>query len=215
MKLPKRLASIASVIDENTNVIDVGCDHALLDIYLTINNKNKCIATDINENALSVAKNNIKKYKLENKINTEISNGLKNIDIPNNNTIVISGMGASTIIDIVSNSNINEIDNLIIQSNNYLYKLRKEIVKLGFYIVDEVVVEDKKKYYVVIKFKKGKKKYKYFDYYYGPVLKKKKNREYIENLIFKNNKIIKSLPYNKVLFKLKLIRNNKLLKKLV
>ena len=64
MKLPKRLNAIASLIEKDTNVIDVGCDHALLDIYLTLQNKNKCIATDINENALNIAKKNIKNYKI-------------------------------------------------------------------------------------------------------------------------------------------------------
>ena len=64
MKLTKRLNEIVSLIDEGTNVIDIGCDHALLDIYLTLNKKNKCIAADINKNALESAIKNIKKYNL-------------------------------------------------------------------------------------------------------------------------------------------------------
>ena len=35
MKLSKRLKTIAHMIPEHKNVIDVGCDHGLLDIYLT------------------------------------------------------------------------------------------------------------------------------------------------------------------------------------
>ena len=56
MNISKRLESVATLVDVGSRVIDVGCDHAFLDIYLTLNNENKCIATDINENALNGAK---------------------------------------------------------------------------------------------------------------------------------------------------------------
>ena len=80
MNLSKRLEAVATLVDIGTNVIDVGCDHAYLDIYLTLNNENKCIATDINENALNMAKSNIKKYKLSKKIKTILTDGLQGID---------------------------------------------------------------------------------------------------------------------------------------
>ena len=40
MKISKRLKAISDFITDNSNVIDVGCDHALLDIYLFNNKKN-------------------------------------------------------------------------------------------------------------------------------------------------------------------------------
>ena len=61
MNLSKRLNAVATLVDIGVRVIDVGCDHAYLDIFLTQNNDNNCIATDINENALNGAKYNIKK----------------------------------------------------------------------------------------------------------------------------------------------------------
>ena len=52
MNITKRLEAIASLISNNSNVIDVGCDHAYLDIYLTLNRENIfCLACDINKNA--------------------------------------------------------------------------------------------------------------------------------------------------------------------
>lgn len=210
MNLTKRLNAIVSLIDECTNVIDVGCDHALLDIYLTLNNKNKCIASDINENALKGAKNNIKKYNLEEKIKVIVSDGLKNIDIPSNNTIVICGMGTNTILNIIKTNDINKIDSLIIQSNNDLYLLRKSLVNLGFYIEKEINLEDKNKYYTIIKLKKGKRKYNHFEYYYGINLK---NKEFIQHLINKNKKIIVSLPKKYFIKKIKYKIHNIYLKK--
>ena len=210
MKLTKRLNAIVSLIDEGTNVIDIGCDHALLDIYLTLNNKNKCIASDINENALKGAKNNIKKYNLEDKIKIIVSDGLKNIDIPSNNTIVICGMGTNTILNILKTCDIKKFDNLIIQSNNDLYLLRKSLVKLGFYIEKEIILRDKNKYYTIIKLKKGLKIYGYFEYYYGVDLD---NRIFINHLIEKNNKILKKLPKKYFIKKLKYKIHNNYLKK--
>ena len=210
MKLTKRLNEIVSLIDEGTNVIDIGCDHALLDIYLTLNKKNKCIAADINKNALESAIKNIKKYNLEKEIKTLISDGLKNIDIPSNNTIVICGMGTNTILNIIKNSDIKKIDNLIIQSNNDLYRLRKEVTKLGFYINKERNIEDKNKYYTIIKFKKGYKKYSFFEYKYGINLE---NKIYIKYLINKNEKIINELPNKYILKKLKIKIENNYLRK--
>lgn len=210
MKLTKRLNEIVSLIDEGTNVIDIGCDHALLDIYLTLNKKNKCIAADINKNALESAIKNINKYNLEKEIKTLISDGLKNIDIPSNNTIVICGMGTNTILNIIKNSDIKKIDNLIIQSNNDLYRLRKEVTKLGFYINKERNIEDKNKYYTIIKFKKGYKKYSFFEYQYGINLE---NKIYIKYLINKNEKIINKLPNKYILKKLKIKIENNYLRK--
>ncbi|MBE6160066.1 MAG: SAM-dependent methyltransferase [Lactobacillales bacterium] len=210
MNLTKRLNAIVNLIDEGTNVIDIGCDHALLDIYLTLNNKNKCIASDINENALKSAKKNIKKYNLEKKIKVIVSDGLKNIDIPSNNTIVICGMGTNTILNILKASNIKNIDNLIIQSNNDLYLLRKSLVKLGFYIEKEINLKDKNKYYTIIKLKKGLNIYSNLEYYYGINLE---NKEFVQYLINKNNEIIKKLPKKYLIKKIKYKIHNNYLKK--
>ena len=79
MKLSKRLLTIADLIDTK-NVIDVGCDHALLDIYLTEKQLN-CRGTDISSKVLENAKNNVKKYNLEKKIPLILTNGLENIKI--------------------------------------------------------------------------------------------------------------------------------------
>ena len=60
----KRLLEIASLVPVHSTVVDVGCDHALLDIYLTLHRNCNCTASDINENCLKSARENIKKYSL-------------------------------------------------------------------------------------------------------------------------------------------------------
>ena len=158
IKLSKRLEKIASYVDEDTSIVDIGCDHALLDIYLakTKNNIN-IIASDINNNALANAKRNIKKYGLDNKIKTILSDGLISIDTSNIDTIIISGMGTHTMVGILQNNlnKLKNIDTIILQSNNDIDFLRKKITKLGYYIEEEALIKEKKIIYTIIKFKKG------------------------------------------------------------
>lgn len=199
MNLSKRLQAVATLVDINSKVIDVGCDHAYLDIYLTQNNGNTCIASDINEKALAKAKENIKKYKLSKKIKTVLTDGLTNIDIEDTDNIVVCGMGTHTILDILKTNKLS--NTLIISSNNDIELLRKEVVKLGYYIDSEIFLFDRKKPYIIIKFLKGIKKYNKYDYILGPILKN--NLEYKHYLNKKYKKILEIIPKNKILLRLK------------
>lgn len=215
-----RLKEISTFIPDNISLVDIGCDHALLDIYLYKNRKNiKIIATDINENALEQAKKNIKKYKLEDYIETRISNGLNNIDKDEIDTIVISGMGAHTIVGILY-SNMNKlfnVSNIIVQSNNHIEFLRKKITLIGYYIDNEKLVKDNDIIYTIISFKKGKKRYKRKELYFGPYLLKEnsslfkeKNKKDLEKLLFLESII----PKNHYLHRFKIKRKIKLYKNL-
>ena len=199
MNLSKRLFAVATLVDVNSRVIDVGCDHAYLDIYLTLNNGNTCIATDINSNALAIAKNNIKVKNLEGKIETILTDGLKNIGVKAEDNIVMSGMGTHTILHILSTNKLS--NTLIISSNNDIELLRIEVVKLGYIIDSEIFLIDKNKSYIIIKFVKGFKKYSKNDLKYGPILKN--NKLYISYLIENDNHVIKKISKKKFILRLK------------
>ena len=211
IKLSKRLLSIANLVDDNSKVADIGCDHGLVSIYLAMNKQNiSIIASDINQNALDNAIKNINKYHLEDKIKVCLSNGLDNIN-DEIDTIIISGMGGHTIIDILTNNQekLNTVNNIIIQSNNDIEYVRRKIVKLGYCISKEELILDKNIYYTVILFTKGKKKYTNKEYYFGPILLKenskifieKKNKEYTKLVNIKNN-----IPKRKLLIRLKILK---------
>ena len=211
IKLSKRLLAIANLIDDNSKVVDIGCDHGLVSIYLAMNKQNiSIIASDINQNALDNAIKNINKYHLEDKIKVCLSNGLDNIN-DEIDTIIISGMGGHTIIDILTNNQekLNTVNNIIIQSNNDIEYVRRKIVKLGYCISKEELILDKNIYYTVILFTKGKKKYTNKEYYFGPILLKenskifieKNNKEYTKLVNIKNN-----IPKRKLLIRLKILK---------
>ena len=211
IKISKRLEAISSLVPINSNIIDIGCDHALLDIYLYQNKiSKKIIASDINENALSNAKKNIKNNCLENNIEVRLGNGLDTLKENDNiDTIIISGMGAHTIIGVLKNnlSKLEKINTIIIQSNTKLELLRRELTKLNYYIDNELIVKDNKKIYIIIKFIKGRKKYNKKELYFGPILLNNNSelyKEYTKKELSKLMILLNTLPKNKILLRYKI-----------
>lgn len=198
MDISKRLEMVASFVNEDAFLMDVGCDHALLDIYLYNNRKKiNIIASDVNELPLEMALNNLKKYNLEKKIKLIRQNGIENID-KNIDTIVLSGMGTSTILDILFKNplKLKNVSNVIISSNNDYFILRKTMANNGFYIKDERIVFENGKYYPIILFNKGFKDYNDFMLKYGPILLSNKDVvfiDYIKYLITKKKNILMNL----------------------
>ena len=189
MKISKRLRAIGDLIEDNSFILDVGCDHALLDIYVVTNKKNvKAIASDINEGPLKGARDNIRKYDLEDKIVLSNSDGLESyqegVDV-----IILSGLGSTTIIDILIGGKdiLDNIDEIIISSNNDYDYLRKNLGILGFTVDKELIVKDRNKYYQVIKFKKGILNYNKYELKYGKI---SSDSTYIEYLNFNRKKLL-------------------------
>ena len=220
-KLSKRLKVVADYVEDNSKVIDIGCDHGLLSIYLVNNKKNiKVIASDINNNALSSARSNIKEYKLEDKIDIRLGKGLEVVSPEEIDTIVIAGMGSNTIVGILkyAKDKLKYVDNIIIQSNTDLYFLRKNITKLGYYIEDETLVEDKNIIYTVIKFKKGTRRYNYKELYLGPILINKKDKLFIKKYSKERNTlkmILKNITKGHYLYKMRIKRNIKIINDII
>ena len=212
IKISKRLELVASFIDDNTHIIDVGCDHAYLPIYLMETKKNiQVTGSDVNPNPLKIAKENIKKYGLEDKIKIELKDGINNLD-ESIDTIVISGMGGILISDIILNKdNLVNVKTLILSPNNEFILVRKTLKKIGFKIIKEKLITENKITYLVIKAIKGKSKYNPF---FGTLNNKDlESIYYYTKLLNTNTNILKKLPSNKILKKLKLKIENRKIKK--
>lgn len=177
MRLSKRLKTIADMVDDNYRVIDVGCDHGLLDIYLTMNDI-ECVAIDNKESVLKYSRKNINEYGLSDKIKILHNDGLENININNNDLIILAGLGTNTILNVIKNKNVGQ---MIVQSNDDVYNLRLNLLNQGYKIIDEKIVYEKK-YYVIIKWVKGKAKYNQAKLKYGPLLLKEKSKEFVNYL---------------------------------
>jgi len=189
MKLSKRLKAICDFVPDNSKIIDVGADHALVDIYLTKEKKCKCLATDISEKCIEKAKENIKNAGV--KVDTLVTDGLNKINIKNE-IILITGMGTHNILKILKQDIKND---LIISSHNDIPLLHKKLQKKGYYIKNEKVIYDKHFYIITYyKYGKGKKQNNYLTNFID-------DKTYINFLLnkykikYKNEKNIEKIKY--------------------
>jgi len=207
IKISKRLELIASFIDDNSYICDVGCDHAYLPIYLMETKKNvKVIASDINPNPLKIAKDNIKKYNLEKEIKVTLADGINNIDSMVD-TVIISGMGGILISNIIDNKdNLKNINTLVLSPNNEFITVRKKLKQLGFNIIKEKLITENKITYLIIKAKREKPK---FNNYFGIL----NNNDldtiyYYTKLLNTNTNILKKISKKNILKIIKLKLEN-------
>ncbi len=128
-------------------VADIGTDHAYIPIYLVQSNMFlTALATDIRPGPLEIAKANIKKYGLQSKIETLLTPGLTDVSA---DIVVIAGMGAYTIVDILTQAE--RIYNCyVLQPNDNLPHLYSYLYESNFQIVAEALALDSCKFYHII-----------------------------------------------------------------
>lgn len=196
MKINKRLKHIANYVDDFSNVIDVGCDHALLSIYLEKNkNCSSIIASDINEGPLNHARENIKFYNSK-KVKLKLGSGISTIE-DNTDTVIIGGMGTSTIISILNEDKekLKDIKKIILSPNNDFEILRNAILKFGFIIEREEFVFERGKFYPIIICIKGKKEFSDQDLKFGVnVILNDDYKNYLKYILKKYEDIEKNIP---------------------
>ncbi len=183
-----RIETIYSFIDLDDTVVDVGCDQAKLGILLAKRNQ-KSIASDISEKVIEKASLDIKKLGLDNLIDLRVSNGLSSIKKGEADTLVLSGMGTHTILEILKNTNLS-FKKIITISNNYHDILREKMNELNYIVETEQIIKENNKYYNLILFVSGNKKYTKEELILGLNHKdKEKYKEYLNYLLNKYNKI--------------------------
>jgi len=153
LRLPLRLMTIAKFIPTGSVVADIGTDHAILPVYLIKQGiSEKVIAGDLKKGPLEMAEKNVLEAGLLDKIMLRLGNGLEIIDAGEVDTVVIAGMGGSTIREIIENAGgaALSLKRLVLQPMNDSRRLRKWLVKSGWGIEDEDVVEEDLRLYEVI-----------------------------------------------------------------
>lgn len=195
-----RMLALANDIRNEDIVLDVGCDHGYLSMYLKKNNLCKEVyASDISEKALNVARKNFKKNNLD--IKTYVSDGFENIPVYFN-TAVIAGMGTNKILKILDSEK--RPDRLVLGSQNDLYLLRSSMYKMGYKLVDEQAILENGHYYIILLYAKKVQKLLKRELKYGI----SNNDDYYAYLIKKNKEILKKVPLKK---KIELLYDNLIL----
>lgn len=150
VSLSKRLNAVASLVKSGSSVADVGTDHGYIPVYLVENKISPfVVAMDINEKPLSSCKALVKEEGFEDVIQTRLSNGLEKLDKGECDTVIIAGMGAELIVDILSNCDfVNEL-HLILQPMTHPEIARKYLYDNGFEINNDFIVTDAKHSYSI------------------------------------------------------------------
>lgn len=154
MKIPlsPRLAACCQFVKPGDRVADIGTDHGYLGIWLLHNGiARSVIAADIAKGPLSAARQNSVKYNCSHKMEFYLSNGAASI--PRDfDTLVCAGMGADTIISILSAAPWlqNSQYRLIVQCQSKTPTLRRYLSENGWSIHREVLVRDGRFLYTVI-----------------------------------------------------------------
>ena len=174
MQLSNRLKAVADEVIENSRVADVGCDHAYTSIYLAKNEKVKhIIAMDVRTGPLKKAKENIKVYGFENIIETRLSDGVKELNSGDVDTIIISGMGGSLVCKILTEGKdvLEKVERLVLQPQTEIPEVRRYLHQIGFSIYKEIMLIEDGKYYTVLAAKKEKQEqFSEVEYAFGKYL---------------------------------------------
>lgn len=154
MNLPisGRLLACSAYVAKGDRVADIGCDHGYLGIHLLLNNiASFVIAADINPQPLDSAKRNACKYEVADRMSFHLSDGTKHL--PRDfDTLVCAGMGADTIISILSGAPWLRSENyrLILQCQSKTPMLRQYLSENGWHISEETVLRDGRFLYTVM-----------------------------------------------------------------
>lgn len=207
MQLSKRLQAVADLVTPGLRVADVGCDHAYTSIYLIENKISpSVIAMDVNQGPIERAKENVKKFGYSDSITIRKSNGLEKLKKNEADAILIAGMGGALTIQILLQSRevLSEIRELILQPQSEIFKVRKMLGEIGFFITKENMMKEDGKYYVMMKaeakaFVENKIAYEIQNeeqYYYGKLLLEQQNpilKEFLHRELDISDSIYQSL----------------------
>lgn len=151
----QRLETIATFLDKEDHLADIGCDHGYLAILAIEKGINHIQLIDNKQEPLNSAIQNLSTYHMyqNHRINLDftLASGLDQI---NNNidTITICGMGGHLIVDLLDANfeKVKKLKKMILQANTDLAFLRFYLSKHQILIKEEKIIKDNGKYYEVI-----------------------------------------------------------------
>ncbi|MCR4989411.1 MAG: class I SAM-dependent methyltransferase [Lachnospiraceae bacterium] len=151
------METIVSMVTPKLKVVDVGCDHAFIDIALVERGiAPSALAMDVKKGPLEHADENIREAGLSEKIKTRLSDGLQKYERGEADCLIISGMGGPLIQKILL-SDLERLDNMrdfkemIFSPQSEITEFREFLSSSGYRITDEDMVCEDSKYYNVIK----------------------------------------------------------------
>lgn len=200
MELSRRLAALAAYVPAGSAVADIGTDHAYLPVYLVKTGVcRRVIATDVREGPFSSAKDKVKGYGLDGRIELRLGDGLQALKPGEAEVLVLAGMGGNTIREILAAAPpvLNQCTRLVLQPMADAGDLRIWLAGRGWKIWNEQLVKEDGRIYVILAAVPGEESAK--DELYlelGPRLIEKKDpllAVYLERITNKYERVLAGL----------------------
>ena len=153
LKLTDRLLKIASLVDKDKKVADIGTDHGYIPVYLLNKNIiNYAILGDINKGPLENARKEVVKNNLLDKVDLRLGSGIEVLKPNEVEQIIIAGMGGILINEILmANEEVAKTtEKLILQPMQAPEELRRFLYQNGYKIIDEHLVREDHRIYEII-----------------------------------------------------------------
>lgn len=145
-----RLLAIAQSVPQGKSVADIGTDHAYIPIYLCQKEKaERALAMDVRKGPLFRAEANIRRYQLDSRIETRLSDGLSALCEGEADTVVIAGMGGLLIAELLQRAPV-RAKTYVLQPMTAVAELRMWLHSHGFCIVDERLAQEGEKLYSIL-----------------------------------------------------------------
>ncbi len=168
---------------------DIGCDHAYVPIRLIEDGRaERVIAADMNAGPLGIARENIGRRGLTDRIETRLGEGLSVLSPGEADVIIIAGMGGEMIETILRrDEETAKRARLVLQPMNSQYELRKFLILNGYEITAEDIAVEGYKVYNIIEAREGRRPpfENEFDYQIPPYLY---GHRYFKNLYDKKKR---------------------------
>lgn len=186
MSLSKRLLQIASFVDQDALIADVGSDHAELPIFLLQEKRIRWAQTIENKQGpYQIMEAAIEQSGFLSQCELSLSDGLNELS-PRVDTVVLAGMGGNLVLSIIEKqkSKLKNVKTLIIDAHTDRSKVRANLPSLGFRIIDEAFLIDEGIAYEIIKAvaDENAQPYTALEIAYGPVNLKKRPLAWLEEL---------------------------------
>ena len=152
--LSKRLKALADMVTPGRSVVDVGCDHGFVSIYLVQQGISpKVLAMDVRTGPLSRAREHITAYGLDSYISTRLSDGLCEFQDGEAQSLICAGMGGRLMTKILTESRLKAraLEELILQPQSELPEFRRFLRDEGYELLDENILCEDGKYYFLMK----------------------------------------------------------------
>jgi len=173
--LSERMLRTAAMVSHGNRTADIGCDHAYTSIYLVAQGiAPQVVAMDVNAGPLARAKENVKKFGMEDRITLRLSDGLAALSPGEVDTILIAGMGGPLMERILSTfpETVAATKELVLQPQSEIASFRRFLQGNGFRIVEEDMLSEEGKYYTILRAEHGTEEaWTEEEYLYGKYLK--------------------------------------------